>query len=296
MNRLTSIVLVIVAVAAGLLYLSTYTVAEWQTAIKFRLGEIVATDMEPGLHFKFPVINRVETFDARVQTLDEEPQRFLTVEQKNVIVDTFVKWRIGDVREYYVTVGGDPDRANLRLSEIIRNGLRNEFGERTVQQVVSGDRSEIADTLREQTRKAANALGMDVVDLRIRRIDLPEDVSESVFQRMVTERQQVAREFRAEGEEEAERIRADADRQRAVLLAEARRDAQRIRGEGDAEAAAIYAEAYSAAPEFYRFYRSLEAYRNSFEGDENLLVLSPDSPFFRYFDSLELVEDEPAGE
>jgi membrane protease subunit HflC len=291
MNRLTSVVLVIIAVAAAVLYLSTYTVAEWQTAIKFRLGEIVETDMEPGLHFKTPFITRVRTFDARVQTLDEEPQRFLTVEQKNVIVDSFVKWRIGDVRQYYLTVGGDPERANLRLSEIIRNGLRNEFGQRTVQQVVSGDRSAIVDTLREQTRKAANALGMNVVDLRIRRIDLPEDVSESVFRRMVAEREQVAREFRAEGQEQAERIRADADRQRAVLLAEARRDAQRIRGEGDAAAAAIYAEAYTRAPEFFRFYRSLEAYRNSFDGDGNLLVLSPDSPFFRYFDSL-----EPAGE
>ncbi len=292
MNRLTSVLLVLVAVAAGLFYLSTYSVGEWQTAIKFRLGEIVATDMEPGLHFKFPIVNNVRTFDARVQTLDEEPQRFLTVEQKNVIVDSFVKWRIGDVREYYVTVGGDPDRANLRLSEIIRNGLRNEFGRRTVQQVVSGDRSDIVDTLREQTRRAANALGMDVVDLRIRRIDLPEDVSESVFRRMVAERQQVAREFRAEGEEQAERIRADADRQRAVLLAEARRDAQEIRGEGDAEATAIYADAYSSAPEFFRFYRSLEAYRNSFDGDDDLLVLSPDSPFFRYFDSIEPVSEE----
>lgn len=285
MNRLTSAILVVIAVVLGVVYLATYTVDERERAIKFRLGEVIASDMQPGLHFKLPIVNNVRKFDARVQTLDEEPQRFLTVEQKNVIVDAFVKWRIGDVERYYVTVGGDPTRANLRLSEIIRNGLRNEFGRRTVQAVVSGDRTEIVDQLRGQTREAAESLGLQVVDLRIRRIDLPSDVSESVFGRMVAERQQVARAFRAEGDEESERIRADADRQREVLLANAQRDGQQIRGQGDARAAAIYAEAYQADDEFFSFYRSLDAYRNAFDGDDNMMVLSPNSEFFRYFDS-----------
>ncbi len=291
MNRLISALLMLVVVAVGAFYLFTYTVHERERAIKFRLGEIVASDMQPGLHFKLPVVNNVRTFDARVQTLDEEPQRFLTAEQKNVIVDAFVKWRIGDVEQYYVTVGGDPERANLRLSEIIRNGLRNEFGERTIREVVSGDRGEMIEDLEAQAAQAALSLGLEIVDLRVQRIDLPSEVSESVFARMVAQRELVAREFRAEGDEEAERIRADADRQRQVLLAEARSDAQRIRGEGDARATTIYAEAYEPASEFYSFYRSLEAYRNTFEGDD-LMVLSPDSVFFRYFDTLDVEAED----
>lgn len=284
MSRRATVIVIVALAVLVVGSMSVYTIRETETAIKFRLGEIVATDIEPGLHFKFPLVNNVRTFDARVHTLDLEPQRFLTVEKKNVIVDAFVKWRIGDVRTYYTTVGGDPLRANLRLAEIIKEGLRNEFGTRTIDEVVTEDREEIMQALTQRAAEAGESLGIEVLDLRIRRIDLPEAVSESVFRRMAAEREAVAREFRAEGAEEAERVRAAADRTRQIILAEARSDAETIRGEGDAQAAETYATAYSKHPEFYSFYRSLIAYREAFEGGGDVLVLSPESQFFRYFE------------
>jgi membrane protease subunit HflC len=287
MSRLTSIgAVVIVLVVVGITF-GTFTVKETERALKFRLGEVVRTDFTPGLYFQVPFVNNVRKVDARVQTLDESPQRFLTSEQKNVIVDAFVKWRVEDVEQYYVTVRADPRRANLRLSEIIRDGLRDEFGKRTVQEVISGDRAEIMRILSEEANVAGGSLGVSVLDVRLQRVDLPEGVSESVFNRMVAAREQVAREFRAEGEEQAERIRSAADRRRSEILAAARRDAEEFRGQADAEATAIYAEAYDGDREFYRFYRSLRAYENTFRDRSDMLVLSPDSEFFQYFDQIE---------
>ncbi|HET8700611.1 MAG TPA: protease modulator HflC [Nitrococcus sp.] len=279
-----SLIVVVVLCVLVFFYTATYSVGQAQKAIKFRLGEIVSTDVAPGLHLQWPIINNVRTFDARIHTLDEEPQRFMTVEKKNVIVDSFLKWRIDNVGKYYTTVGGDPERTNLRLSEILKNGLRNEFGKRTINEVVSGDRAQIMNILQRETSQAAKSLGVEVVDVRIKRVDLPEDVSDSVYQRMSAERERAARRFRAEGKEAAERIRAEADRRRQVILADAHRDAEKIRGQGDAQAAAIYASAYSRHPDFYSFYRSLIAYGNVFDSKDDLFVLSPDSTFFRYFD------------
>jgi len=287
MNRLTSMgAVVIVLLVIGITF-GTFTVKETEKALKFRLGEVIRVDFDPGLYFQIPFINNVRKVDARVQTLDESPQRFLTSEQKNLIVDSFVKWRVSDIQQYYVTVRAEPDRANLRLSEIIRDGLRAEFGTRTVQEVIAGDRVEIMDILSEQAKLAGEALGIEVLDVRLKRVDLPEGVSESVFNRMVAAREQVARMFRAEGQEEAERIRSAADRRREEILAEARRDAEEVRGGADAQATAIYAAAYQADEEFYRFYRSLRAYENTFSGQDNMMVLSPESEFFRYFNQLD---------
>jgi len=293
MNRLSAIVTAVVLLLVIGITFGTFTVKETERALKFRLGEVVRTDFEPGLYFQVPFVNNVRKVDARVQTLDESPQRFLTSEQKNLIVDTFVKWRVEDVEQYYVTVRANPREANLRLSEIVRDGLRAEFGKRTVQEVISGDRAEIMDLLTEAASLAGNSLGVTVLDVRLQRVDLPEGVSESVFNRMVAAREQVARQFRAEGQEEAERIRSAADRRRQEILAEARREAEEVRGAADAEATSVYAEAYQADEEFYRFYRSLRAYENTFNDDSDMLVLSPDSEFFRYFDQLDSLPATP---
>lgn len=278
---------ILIAVAgvlvAMLLSASLFTVGEAQKAIRFRLGEIVDTDYPPGLHFKWPLINNVRKFDGRVQTLDTEPERFLTAEKKNVIVDSFVKWRIADTARFYTAVAGDPLQANLRLDQITKDSMRSEFSKRTVQDVVAGDRRQIMDILSTTLRREAANLGVEVVDVRIKRIDLPPYVSSSVFRRMRAERERVARDFRSRGAEAAERIRADADRQSSVLLAEAYRDAERVRGEGDARAAGLYANAYGQDPDFFAFYRSLGAYRASFASKDDVIVLSPDSEFFRYF-------------
>lgn len=283
MSALRSTLIALAVIAAAVLYLSVYTVDETQVGLKFQFGRVVETDIPPGLHFKVPFVNTVRRFDARIDTLDEEPSRFLTSEMKNVIVDAFVKWRIRDVGLFYTTVGGDPDRANQRLSEIIRSGLRTEFGKRTIQDVISGERSRIMTILTRQTIDAAQSLGIQIVDVKIRRIDLPADVSKSVYSRMTSERERVARDFRARGGEAAERIRADVDRQRTVMLAEAYRDAEQIRGQGDARAAETYAAAYQQDAEFFSFYRSLNAYKSSFDSVGDLLLLSPDSEFFRYW-------------
>ncbi|AUB77989.1 HflC protein [Spiribacter sp. SSL99] len=293
MNRLSAIVAAVVLLLVIGITFGTFTVKETERALKFRLGEVVRTDFEPGLYFQIPFVNNVRKVDARVQTLDESPQRFLTSEQKNLIVDTFVKWRVEDVEQYYITVRASPREANLRLSEIVRDGLRAEFGKRTVQEVISGDRAEIMNLLTDAASQAGNSLGVSVLDVRLQRVDLPEGVSESVFNRMVAAREQVARQFRAEGQEEAERIRSAADRRREEILAEARREAEEVRGAADADATRIYADAYEADEEFYRFYRSLRAYENTFNDDTDMLVLSPDSEFFRYFDQLDSLTTSP---
>jgi modulator of FtsH protease HflC len=261
---------------------AVFTVDEREWAIKFRLGEIIRSDYEPGLHFKTPFINNVRTFDKRILTLDAQPERFLTVEKKNVIVDFFVKWRIADPVRYYTSTSGISANANALLLRTIQDGLRSEFGKRTIQEAVSGERSEITAVLNSQVTPRAQELGITLVDVRIKRIDLPQDVSESVYQRMETERARVARQLRAEGSEQAERIRADAERQRTVLIAEAYREAEELRGAGDAQAADIYARAYNRNAEFYSFYRSLEAYRASIGTGRDLLLIEPDSEFFKY--------------
>lgn len=268
----------------ALLVMALFTVDETQTAIRFQLGEIVQANYKPGLHWKWPLVNNVRKFDRRLQTLDTEPERFLTAEKKNVIVDSFAMWRIEDVRLFYTTVGGDPTQANVRLDQIIKDGLRSEFSKRTIQEVVSGNRDQIMETLSRLLREQATQLGIAAVDVRIKRIDLPPDVSSSVFSRMKAERLRVAKDFRSRGAEAAERIRADADRQSTVILAEAYRDAERQRGEGDAQAADIYAQAYGKDQDFYSFHRSLSAYRQSFYTRDDVLILQPeDSQFFRYF-------------
>lgn len=259
-----------------------FTVSETEKAIKFRLGEIVKNDYEPGLHFKWPFINNVKKFDKRIQTMAAKPERFLTAEKKNVIVDSFVKWRIGDVTTFYTVVAGDVDQANLRLDQIIKDAFRGEFGKRNIKQLVSTDRQEIREILIKNAKPLAADLGMEIIDVQVMRIDLPEEVSSSVFRRMEAERERVAREFRSQGAEAAERIRADADRQRVVTMANAFRDAEMLRGEGDAKSAEIYAKAYGADTEFFTFYRSLNAYKKTFTSS-SMMVLDPDSDYFKYF-------------
>ncbi|HKK13809.1 MAG TPA: protease modulator HflC [Gammaproteobacteria bacterium] len=283
MSKTLTTVIIAGLVALVLVSFSTYTVAQWQKAILFRLGEVVRTDIQPGLHFKLPFVNNVRKFDGRILTLDVEPERFLTSEKKNVIVDSFVKWRISNVKRYYTSVLGDELQARQRIEQVIKDGMRSEFGKRTIHEVVSGERTQIMDILTKNANRAAQKLGIEIVDVRIKRIDLPSAVSSSVYRRMEAERHRVAKEFRSRGAEAAERIRADADRQREVIMAQAYRDAEAIRGQGDAKAADIYAKAYTKNPEFYAFYRSLQAYRKTFNSKNDLLVLQPDSEFFRYF-------------
>jgi len=280
-NKTLPLVLLIVVLILG--WFSVFTVKEWERAILFRFGEIVKTDFKPGLHFMVPFMNNVKKFDGRVQTLDAEPERFLTAEKKNVIVDAFVKWRIDNVASYYTAMAGDEFRANVRLAQFIKDGLRAEFGKRTKQEVVSGERNEVMDVLSVNADTQARDFGIRVLDVRIKRIDLPPEISESVYRRMEAERDREAKDKRSKGFEVAERIRADADRQRTILLAEADRDAEQVRGEGDAKAAEIYAKAYNRNKEFYSFYRSLNAYRRTFNDENDVIVIGPDSEFFKYF-------------
>jgi membrane protease subunit HflC len=262
---------------------SMYQVGQWEKALLFRLGEIVSTDIKPGLHFKMPFINNVRKYDGRILTLDVDPERFLTVEKKNVIVDSFVMWRIADVGRYYTTVLGDERHAGQRLEQIIKDGMRGQFSKRTINEVVSGVRDEIMVQLTTDANRQAKAIGIEIVDVRVKRVDLPAEVSNSVYRRMQAERARVAKEFRSQGAEEAEKIRADADRQRQVLLANAYREAEQTRGKGDARAAEIYAEAYSKDEKFYSFYRSLQAYKQSFQQGSDVMLLQPDGEFFEYF-------------
>jgi len=277
-------VLVGLIVALLLLSMSAFTVDQREYAMIFRLGEIVSVKKSPGLYFKMPLVENVRFFEKRIMTLDwGEPDRFITSEKKNVLVDSFVKWRIADPAKFYVSVrGGDEAQAEARLAQTVNDGLRAEFGKRTIHEVVSGERDKIMEILRQKADKEARQMGIEVLDVRLKRVDLPEEVSESVYQRMEAERKRVANDLRSQGAGAAEKIRADADKQREVIIAEAYRDAQRIKGEGDGRASEIYASAYSRNPEFYAFYRSLDAYRNSFKSKSDVLVLQPDSEFFKY--------------
>ncbi len=272
-----------IPVVALIVWASVFTVDERQRAILFKFGEILASDFEPGLHFKMPVINNVRKFDRRILTIDQQPERFLTAEKKDLIVDSFVKWRISDVEQYFKTTQGDEAQAGRLLYQNINNGLRDEFGKRTVQEVIAGDRTEIMRIMTAEASEKAKTLGIEVIDVRIKKIDLPARVSDSVYRRMRAERERVARDFRSKGAEAAERIRADADRQRSVILAEAYRDSEIVRGEGDSKATDIYAGAFSKNEDFFRFHRSVNAYKNNFSTAEDIILLEPDSEFFRYF-------------
>jgi len=288
-NFLAAIIVALLAALGS----SIFTVDQRQHAIVFQLGEVRDVIGKPGLYFKWPMIQNVRYFDKRILTLDtSEPERYITSEKKNVLVDSFVKWRIVDPRLYYVSVAGDEERAKTRLFQTVNAGLREEFGKRTVHDVVSGERNKIMEEMREKADLDARKIGVQIIDVRVKRVDLPTEVSESVYRRMEAERKRVANELRSEGAAEAEKIRADADKQREVIVAEAYRDAQRTKGEGDAKAAATYAQAFNQNPEFFAFYRSLEAYRNSFQSKNDIVVLEPNSDFFKYMKSVGGVGDK----
>jgi len=270
---------VLVAIVSNALYV----VNERERAVLLKFGEVVSTDIEPGLHFKIPIVNDVRRFESRLITLDSSPQRYLTAEKKALIVDSFVKWQVADAGKYYTATGGDEFSANSLLASRVDNGLRNKLGERTVYEVVSGERDALmAEITEELDGIALNELGIHVLDVRVKGIDLPPEVSNAVYTRMSTEREREARDHRSRGRELAEGIEADADRQKTVIEANAYREAEQIRGEGDAIAAEIYANAFNQDQEFYAFYRSISAYKSSFAGKEDLLVIDPESDFFRY--------------
>jgi len=274
--------LIAVVLAAIVVRMSVFTVDQREHVLKLQFGEIVKADYEPGLHFKLPLVNTILRMPKRVLNHEMSEERFLTGEKKNLIVDYFVTWRISDPAQYYRSVRGDEDAAWQRLSAIVKEGIKAAISRRTVQEVVSADRSELMDAMLIEAQQRSPELGMQIVDVRVKRIELSDEVTDSVYQRMRQERQRVAAQLRAEGDEESERIQADAERQRSVILAEAYREAERIRGDGDARATEIYARAYSKDPEFYRFYRSMLAYRESIGGEGDILVLEPDSDFFRF--------------
>ncbi|AKJ95826.1 MULTISPECIES: protease modulator HflC [Thioalkalivibrio] len=282
MLRIVGIAVVVLGIVVAL---STYTVDERDRVIKFALGEIREVDPAPGLHFKFPLIQNVEKFDARIMTLNIPPDRFLTSEAKNIIVDFYAKWRIDDVGQFYRATRGDERLAEERLAQILRDGMRNEFARFELQDVVAGERLTIMGAVRQTALETAQELGIDLVDVRIRRMDLPEEVSESVYERMRAERQRVAQDFRARGQEEAERIRSRADRERTVILANAYRDSEEIRGAGDAIATETLGRSFGEDQEFFRFYRSLIAYRNSMSGENSTFILEPNSEFFQFFNA-----------
>lgn len=282
MSPRMNLLLIIAVVAALGIRMSVFTVDEREHAVKFRFGEIVKSNYAPGIHFKIPFVNNVTKYPDRILNHGESEEKFLTGEKKNLIVDYFITWRIVDPAQYYRAVGGDELMALDRLSAIVKEGIKAQFSQRTVQEVVSAERSVLMEAMLVQARAAAPALGVEVVDVRVMRIDLSEEVSDSVYSRMQQERARVAAQLRAEGAEESERIRADADRQRTVILAEAYRDAERIRGQGDAKAAETYAAAYNQNPQFYSFYRSMQAYRESIGREQDVLVLNPDSEFFQF--------------
>ena len=284
MNNRFVLVLVIAVAVLALAAASTFTVDQRQRAIVFQLGEIKELVNEPGLHFKWPLIQNVRYFDNRILTLDTlETEPFMTSEKKNVLVDSFVKWRIDDLRRYYVAASGDEAQAGNRLNGWVKSALFEEFGKRRVHDVISGERDKIMEIVRERVSEDAKALGIRIVDVRIKRVELPDEVRDSVYRRMEAERKSAASQARSQGFSEAERVRAEADRDREIIIAEAYRNAQRVKGEGDARAAAIYAKAYSENAEFYAFYRSLDAYRGTFRGRNDVLVIDPSSEFFRYF-------------
>ena len=278
------IIIVLAVLSAILLSSSLYTVNETQVAIKLRLGEIVSVESKPGLKFKTPFVNNVVSFDKRIQTLDSAAESFLTVEKKNVVVDSYVKWRIVDTEKFYISTGGAMSAANLRLAQNNQDALRGEFSKRTIIEVVSDEREAIMANVKAKLETIAeDEYGIEVIDVRIKRIELSQEVRNSVYSRMETERKGLANKYRSEGAEEAEKIQAFADKERTIILADAYRDSEKIRGEGDAISASNYAEAYNQDVDFYSFYRSLESYKKSFSDQGDILVLNPDSEFFRYF-------------
>jgi modulator of FtsH protease HflC len=282
MNNRLGIALASVLALMFLASLALFTVDQRERAIVFQLGEVKEVITTPGLHVKWPLIQNVRYFDARILTLDTpDAERYITSEKKNLLVDSFVKWQITDVRQYYISIG-DEAQAQTRISQTVNATLREEFGKHTVHEVVSEDRNEIMKTVRERANQDAKKIGVEIIDVRLKRVDLPQEVSESVYKRMDAERKSVANQLRSEGSAAAERIRAEADKEREVIIANAYKDAQRVKGEGDAKAAAAYAEAFGQNPEFYAFYRSLEAYRSSFKNHSDVLVLEPNSDFFKY--------------
>jgi membrane protease subunit HflC len=276
----------LIGIIGALLFLGSsalYVVDQRQQAIVFQLGEVVDVKTSPGLYFKLPLVQNVRFFESRIMTMDTvEPERFITSEKKNVLVDLFVKWRIVDVKQYYISVRGDEMLAQTRLAQTVNSSMRDEFGNRTVHDVVSGERDKIMEIMRQKADADARKIGVEVVDVRLKRVDLPMEVSESVYRRMEAERKRVANELRSTGSAESEKIRADADRQREVILAEAYRSAQDIKGQGDAKSSSIYAGAFQQNPEFYSFYRSLEAYKQTFKNKTDMMVLEPSSEFFKY--------------
>lgn len=280
-------ILVVVLLALILLSMSAFTVSQTQYVLVQRLGEIVSVKKEPGLYFKVPFVDNLKYFDNRILTLDwEQPAKFITSENKYMMVDSFVKWRIVDPQKYYVSIkeGGEA-AAEDRLSKVVNAGLRAEFGVRTVRDVIAGERSKVMDNLRRKADAEARQMGIEVVDVRLKRVDYSEEISKSVYDRMIAERKRLANQLRSEGAAASEKIRADADKQREVIIAEAYREAQKTKGEGDAKAAEIYNQSYSRNPEFYAFYRSQEAYKNSFKNKSDVMVLDPNSDFFKYMRS-----------
>ena len=286
MKRSSIIISALSLIAVIIISQSIYVVSEIERAVKLRFGEIVEFDVQPGLHFKWPIVNSIKYFDGRILTLDAVPQRYLTSEKKALMVDSFIKWRIKDVAKYFTTTGGDEERAKRLLSQRVDTGLRNEFGIRTVKEVVSGERDQLMNSLAASLDTIAQQeLGVEVIDLRVKKIDLPFEVSDSVYNRMRTERERLARELRAQGNEVAEKIRATADKDKTIILADAYREAEETRGSGDAKATATYAEAYTKDPEFYDFTRSLKAYQATFESKGDILIIDPDSDFFKYLNN-----------
>ena len=283
MQKNLSVIVTLVILVLLTLVFTAYTVDQRQAAIKFRLGEVVAIQKEPGLYFRVPMIENIRLYDTRIQTLDtKDAERIQTMEKNNVLVDSFVKYRIIDIKQFYVSTGGDLNKAEIRLAQSVNNDLRDEFSKRTLSEVISGERDKIMEDLRAKSDADARSIGVEVMDVRLKRVDLAQEINADVYKRMDSERKRVANELRSTGAGEAEKIRADADRQREIILAEAYRDAQKIKGEGDAGAAKIYAQAFTKNPEFYSFYRSMEAYRNSFRNKSDVMVLEPSSDFFKY--------------
>jgi len=277
-NFLVGVVVVLILAS-----MSLFVVDQRQTAIVFQLSEVMRVESTPGLKFKLPLVQNVRLFDSRILTLDApEPERIITAEKKNMLVDSFVKWRIVDVKQYYISVGGDEARAQTRLMQTVNSAMREEFGKLTIHEVVSGKRDELMRVVQEKTDIDARKIGVEVLDVRLKRVDFPVEISDSVYRRMDAERKRVANELRATGNAESEKIRADADRQREVILAQAYRDAQKIKGEGDARASALYAGAFGRNPEFYAFYRSLDVYKQGFKNKSDIMVLDAGSPFFKY--------------
>ena len=285
--RRGSAAVVIVAIVAVLVFMmSAYVIDQRKAAIKFQLGEVVAVQTQPGLYFLVPFVQNVRLYDTRIQTLEaRDPERFLTKENRNVLVDSFVKWRVNDVKQYYVTVHGDAFTAEARMSQTVNDALRAEFARRTVHDVVSGERDKIMDVVTRKVDQDARNIGVEIVDVRLKRVDFVPEISSDVFRRMESERKRAANQLRATGQAEGEKIKADADRQRQVIVADAYRDAQRVKGDGDAQASRIYAEAFGKNPEFYSFYRSMEAYRQSLRSKSDVMILDPSSDFFKYLKS-----------